>query len=243
MIKLKTLPVVLLFLVVTANSQTKTFRYDTGICQITAGYNSKRYTEIQLRNTLKLVQGSEFQMGYDSMVWKYEDIYGLSISNLDNEYKQKSAALKALEIVKTPYWEALRREKLDEMAQIYKLSRITQKAYMNPHALREYDGAHSCKTKYAEPLIAGGESLLKIWTEVNKNSQKKNGDPERLQRKFDQEYESENPYKFAIVETMMFGWWNCANSFIDREEKSSNGSAENEFRKLFIRVKEVCDEP
>ena len=243
MIKLKTLPVVLLFLVVTANSQTKKFRYETGLCRMTATYNSKKYTEIQLRNTLKLVQGSEFEISYNATVWIYEDIYEMNISDLDNEYRQKSAALKALDIVKTSYWETIRTEKLKEMSQIYKLSRVTVLAYMNHHALRKYDRAPSCKTKYAEPLIAGGDSLLRIWAEVNKDSQKKNSDPARLQRKFDQEYNSENPYVFARVETMMFGWWNCANSFIDREEKSSNGSAENEFRKLFIRVKEVCDEP
>lgn len=246
MITLKTLSILLLLFVVTVSSQTKTFRYETGICRVTATYDSKKYTEIQLRSTLKLSEvseGYEFHMSHDSTVWKYEDIYKLSLSNLDNEYKQKTAALKALEIVKTPYWETLRMERLKEMAEVYTLSRITQKAYMNPLVLREYDRAESCKTKYAEPIIAGGDSLLKIWAEVNKDSQKENADPERLQRKFDQEYESENPYKFALVETMMFGWWNCANKFIDREQKSSNGSAEKEFRKLFIRVKEICDEP
>lgn len=243
MIIFRTLAILLLFFVVAANSQTRTFRFETGICEVTAAYNSKKYTEIQLRNTLKLVQHSEFQMSYDSTVWKYEDISKLSIDNLDREYQEKSSALKVLEIVKTPYWETLRTEKLKELAQLYYLSRITQKAYTNPLVLREYDRARSCKTKYAEPIIAGGDSLLRIWAEVNKDSQKKNGDPERLQRKFDQEYESEDPFKFALVETMMFGWWNCANNFIEREERSSDGSAEKEFRKLLIRVKEICDEP
>jgi hypothetical protein len=42
---------------------------------------------------------------------------------------------------------------------------------------------------------------------------------------------------------MAFGWWNCANEFIERPEQASDGTAEKEFRKLFTRVKEVCDEP
>lgn len=237
--------ILLLFFAGTGSAQTKTFRYEyeTGLCRITATYNSKKYTEIQLRNTLKLFEPSGFQMSYDATVWKYEDIPKLNVEDLDREYQQKTAALKTLKIVKADFWEGLRQAKLRELEQLYRLSRITMRAYKNPQVLKEYARAESCKIKYAEPLIAGGESLIEIWREVNKDSQKNNGDPARLQRRFDQENASVDRLKFALIETMMFGWWNCANDLIDREESSRNGLADDEFRKLFIRAKEVCDQP
>ena len=50
--------------------------------------------------------------------------------------------------------------------------------------------------------------------------------------------------KFALVETMSFGWWNCANEFIKYDTGDNSQAREREFRKLFIRVRDLgCDEP
>jgi hypothetical protein len=50
--------------------------------------------------------------------------------------------------------------------------------------------------------------------------------------------------KFARVEVMSFGWWNCANEFIKYDQGDNGPAREREFRKLFMRVRNLgCDEP
>jgi hypothetical protein len=235
---------VILFLVTFASAQTKTFRWNTELCEFSGTYDSKKYTEAQLRDTMKLFEQGDLSMGYNATVWKYEDIAKLDIPALDREYKQKTAAVKALNIVKVPYWENVRQAKLKEIEQVYQLSRLTMQAYTEPGVLRGYTRASDCKTKYAESIIAGGDDLLKTWLEVNTQSRKNNADPARIKRIFDEENASPDRLKFAVVETMSFGWWNCANAQIEYDAAASDGRHEAQFRKLFIRVREIgCDEP
>lgn len=236
--------IVFLLAAVSVNAQVKTFRWGTEMCDHTGTYSSKKYTEEQLRNTAKLFAlDDSLRISANATVWKHEDITKLDVAALDQEYEQKSTLLKTMKIVDTPYWEGIRQAKLKELEQVYKLSRATMQAYTNPAVLRDYPVAESCKLKYAGPLTLGGESLIGAWRQVNLDSQKRNVDPGRLQRRFDEENASPDRLKFALVETMSFGWWNCANEFVDYERKGSDGTAEEQFKKLFIRVKSQCDQP
>lgn len=235
----------LLLLIAPANAeaQLKTFKWTSELCEMTGTYDSKKHTEKQLRDTLKLIGPEAPRIDFDATVWKYEDIAKLDLAVLDREYEQKSKTVRELDIVKLPYWENLRQATLKELRQVYELSRTTAQAYTRPATIRDYPRAERCKLKYADAIAAGGEDLVAAWRDVNLASQKVNGSPQRLQERFDRENASPDRLKFAIVETMAFGWWNCANAEIERPESASDGSADKEFRKLFRRVKEVCDEP
>lgn len=237
--------IVLLVLIcsTSASAQLKVFKWTNELCDISGTYDSKKYTEKQLRDTLKLIVPDAPRIDFNAAVWKYDEIAALDLAALDREYEQKAKMLRELDIVKLPYWENLRRSTLNEMQQVYELSKITAQAYTRPVAIKEYPRADSCKLKYADPIISGGESLVAAWREVNLASQKLNADPRRLQERFDRENASPDRLKFALVETMAFGWWNCANETIERPASASDGTAEKEFRKLFIRVKEICSEP
>lgn len=235
---------VILLLTTFASAQTRTFLWNTEFCEFSGTYDSKKYTEAQLRDTMKLFELGDLSMGYNATVWKYEDIAKLDIPALDREFEQKTAAVKALNIVKVPYWENVRQSKLKEIEQIYQLSRVTMQAYTEPAALRGYTRAADCKTKYAESIISGGDRLLGTWLEVNTASRKNNADTARIKRIFDEQNASPDRSNFALVETMSFGWWNCANAQIEYDEAANDGRHEAQFRKLFIRVREIgCDEP
>jgi hypothetical protein len=233
-----------LFSAVVIPAQLRTFRWNDVLCEFEGTYDSKKYTDAQLRSTMKLFEPGELRMEYNATVWKYEDIAKLDIAALDREFQQKTAAVKALNIVKVPYWENVRQAKLKEIEQIYRLSRVTMQAYAEPAALRGYTRAADCKTKYAESIIAGGDSLLKTWLEVNTESRRNNADPATVKRTFDEQNASPDRLNFALVETMSFGWWNCANAQIEYDDAASDGRHETEFRKLFTRVREIgCDDP
>lgn len=230
---------------VSAFGQLKTFKWDDDMCSYTSTYDARRYNETQLRNTLSMLRpgaGAETGPEISLHVWKYEDIAKLDIEGYDRQYERRLKRLKELDIVKTPYWENLRTQMISELGQMHELSRLTAIAYTRPEVINGYPRAESCKLKYAGPIIQGGEALVDAWREVNLASQKVNADPKRLQDRFDTQNASPDRMKFALLETMAFGWWNCAIISIDRPKSLENGAADREFRKLFTRVKETCEE-
>lgn len=226
------------------SAQTATFKWSDELCDYSGTYDAKKYTSKQIGDTFKLVQMRGIPFEFQATVWNYSELDALRVEDLEKEYKAKRAEVAALDLVKSPFWEKVRQSKLKEMDQVYRLSLVTARAYREPQVLRTYEGADSCKLKYAEPIIAGSDSLLTIWREVNKESQSKNSDPARLQRKFEEQFASADRLKFALVETMAFGWWNCANEYIEYEPTDADGSRDREFRKLFVRVRTIaCSEP
>lgn len=228
---------------VTASAQLKKFKWQTELCEFEGTYDSSKYTAEELKNTQEfLATIGMIPLFTDATVGNYDDIKTLSLEELDKEYKEKSEALKNLDLVEGEYWEMLRQKKLNETNQAYYLKRLTIQGYENPKILREYKEGENCTINYAEPLIAGGDSLIGAWRKVNLDSQKNNGSPETLQRRFDRENASPDRLKYARIEVMRFGWWNCINQTIPYVEYDAK-QREN-FEKLFKNIKTVyCDEP
>lgn len=233
----------LLFLSLTSTAQTRTFTWQDELCTYRGTFDAKAATLGQLRNTLKLASGSNFNLlEFNSTAWKFADIAKLEIAGFDATYKRKTAELRALQIVPVKYFEDLRQAKLREMEAVHRLNRTTMLAYREPKALLEYTDAPLCTTKYANPLIAGGDELLDVWRRVNEDSRINNADPERLRRIYEQQLKSSDRIKFALIEVMNFGWSNCANALIPYIEY--DGTPEREFKKLFRSVRKIrCDEP
>ena len=239
-----TLSFLLFLFLPAANAQVRTFRWNTELCRFSGTYDSKKFTPAQLENTVRLMRPGEFGLDPNATVWKFDDIEGLDAAALDEKYRKAVSELKQLKIVPLPFWENVRQKKIREIEQVYKLSRATMLGYRDPGKLREYVGADSCKTKFAEPLFAGGDRLLAAWRAVSEQSQKRNSDPGRLRRVFDEQMASPDRLKFALVEVMSFGWWNCANQEIKYADESFGSRADKEFKKLFIRTRTIrCDEP
>jgi len=223
-------------------AQNRTFKWSDELCDYVGTYNAKKYTLAQLRNTSKLLDRGVYSIQTTATVFDPGDLRKLSLAELEKEYAAKVAELNGLEIVNVPYWQDLRKRTLAEMKQVYELSRVTIQGHSNPKMLNELKWADTCKGKYAGPLISGGAMLLDTWRAVNEESRTRNSDPERLRRIFDQQNASPDRLKYALVEVMTFGWWNCANQEINYVE--TEGVQEREFRKLFIRVKRIrCNEP
>lgn len=225
-----------------AFAQAKRFNWTNELCEFEGTYDAKKYTEAQLKNTLQLFAPGSFTLVTEATVWKYEDIDKLSVAALDKEYRTKSAALARLDIVKSPFWERLRERRLKELKQVYELSRISILGYKEPAKLKETPFGETCVAQYSDPLTKGGEVLLRTWRTLNESKRRKNADPERIKKIFEAEHNSPDRLKFARVEVMSFGFWNCANEFIEREEY--DGSHEEEFKKLFKQTRTIaCDEP
>lgn len=233
----------LLVFALNVGAQTRTFRWDDALCTYTGTYDLKTFTPRQLGDTLKLGDSAgTIPLFTQTTAFKITDIAGLDVAALDRDYTQKLAELRALDIVRVPYWETMRQQKIQELEDFYRLTRVSMRAYRDPRALLEYRDAPACSTKYAEPLIAGGDALLTAWRTTSEESQKKNGDPERIRHEYERQLASPDRIQYALVEVLTFGWTNCANALINYVE--GNERQEKEFKKLFKRVRTIsCDEP
>lgn len=225
-----------------AQAQTKKLRWSDFTCDYEGTFNARKYSEAKMKDTAELVSITGLPLETDATAFDYAEIAKLNVAALDREYELKHDRLKNLDIVNVPYFQALRQKKLKELEQFYGLARTTMLAYQKPSVISDYRRADACVLKYAAPLTAGGEDLLGIWRVVNEESRKKNSDPQRVERIFNERMNSADREKFARLEVMAFGWWNCANEFI--EYVDDDGAADKEFKKLFTRVKTLsCDEP
>ena len=176
----------LLLFAASVHAQTKTFRWSSELCDHLGTYDSKKYTEAQLRDTLKLMDYTMTSLSNFPHVWKWEDIDKLDVAALDAEYKLKTEKLKALNVVAVPYFQNAQNAQVKELEQRYTLGRAKLVAFKTPEVLRDYPAAEACKLKFVEPLIAKDESLFKVWLDVSMDSRSRNGDPNRLKRIFDE---------------------------------------------------------
>jgi hypothetical protein len=223
--------------------QNKTFTWQDELCEYRGSYDSKKYTEQQLTDTYKLVNGYELGLNYNAAVFRLDAIPELDVNELDREYKEKRQIILSLKIINSPYWEAVRKAKLSELEQYYALSRPTLLAYTEPKNLKDYKGAEECKIKFAEPIMAGGSKLLTAWRKQNEIARTRNGDPERVRKEFEAQLASPRKYEYARLEMLTFGWWNCVNATIVQDTGSQDGTHQKQFAKLFKKVTSKCDEP
>ncbi|MCY7376097.1 MAG: hypothetical protein LH472_09015 [Pyrinomonadaceae bacterium] len=236
------LAVVLILTSSTAFAQAKKFRWGNETCLFESVYDAKKYTVAQLNDTRKLFTLDFFPNTIDPTPGDFKRIEALRVETLDAEYAARTNTLKRLNIVKTAYWETLRQKHLKELEQVYQLSRASILGYKNPSRLKDVKFAGACVTKYAEPLERGGGELLAAWQSVNEQTRVNNSDPNRIKSLFDEQSASPEKFRYAQMEVMSFGWWNCVNALIDRE--SDYERDEKEFRKLFSKTKTIeCDEP
>lgn len=236
---------IMLVAAISVDAQLKKFKWPTEMCEFEGTYDSKKYTEKQLNDTKRLLFDSDLRLSsIGATVWKYEDIAKIDVADLDARYKKVKAELESLDYIKNAYTNKRLAERLKETDQIYALARPTMLAYEKPEVLRDVKGVEACKKDFGEPLIAGGDSLLAAWKRVNEESRTKNGDPNRLKTRFENEMASPDRLKFALVETMSFGWWNCANGSIEYISDGFSEEIESEFKKFFKTTKTIsCDEP
>lgn len=229
-----------------ADAQTlKKFRWSDYSCEYESVYDARKYSETQLKDTIKLFTSAlynDFSSAFSSTPDKIEEVEKLDVATLKREYAAKREALEKLNVIPTPYWKEYHQKKLRELERFYDLARVTMLAYKNPSVISQYEFADACVAKYANPLLNGGEDLIKIWREVNVESRKNNASPERLLRRFEEQNASPDRFEYARLEVMSFGWWNCANNLVPHVP--DDGTALANFKKLFRRTRVIeCEEP
>lgn len=236
--KSKALLLFLIWVSTTGFAQTKKFEFEDGLCAYVGTYSTQKYTQTELQNTFDHIVYSTY-IHTESTAWKLQDIPKLSIAELEAECNSRLAQLDTLDIVDTEFWENARKMRIREISETCELKALTIIAYTRPDTLLTFSQKDSLSSFYRDALINGGDQLLEAWKVLNETKKIHNGSPEKLQAKFDTQFNSAQKMAYAQLEVMQFGWWNTANSLIYRDQTEDLW---NEFEKLFIRFKSVCDD-
>lgn len=230
----------LVFFRIETYSQKAYFNYDADFCSCVGVFDSTKYTRTQLQNTLNLLWNSEY-IHTPETAYTIERVKELSIEKLNDECNKRLQELNSLEFINNKFWTQVKIDRIREIESTCILKRYTILAWNNPDTLLSYNVVDSKCIYYRDALIKGGQEMIQAWIYLNEEMKSKNADPERVQRIFDEKFNSKNKFEYAKLDLLTFGWWNNANHLIFHINAS--GEFESEFKKLFINVKCECDEP
>lgn len=222
-------------------SGEKIFKWNTELCENEGSYDSNKYTASELTATYKLWWDSHGYLGIDVLPRNDEEFPMTTIEKLDQEYGQALQELQNLKVVNENYWLELKKNKIRELNERYELKKIAINASSRPQVLMENRFTEHC-SEYAEALSSmDDELLIQKWTELVQEQMERNGSPDRVLAKFNQQNASNRRLIYARNQLLTYGWWNCANHIIYHFE--DDGTPQKEFEKLFKNIKKECDEP
>ncbi|WP_159635923.1 hypothetical protein [Sphingobacterium composti Ten et al. 2007 non Yoo et al. 2007] len=211
------------------NAQESIFEFEDELCQYRATYDSKLYTDIQLRDTYKLVQG-------------YYNIYTDDELQLDDTYQIIKDEFTNFNIVKTNYFKTLKDSIGNFLAKTYEAKKIEFAARKgNTAILLNHYQYNPIIKYYSQALHKGGETLIQAYEKLIKERMELNSEPERVWNEFLKNSKSPNAQQLAFDYVMSFGWWNTVNHQLPHV--NFDGRQFEEFKKLFIKVETLdCEE-
>lgn len=221
-------------------AQSQTFSWTNDACSYTATYNERLITKNQIENTFKLALTDQFTIIYPVFVAKRADIGKLNLHLLKKEYLQKKIELKSAKIANTTYWNKYKLAKEMELEQTYSNKKAIIIAYQYPAMLMHMNLSDDCKNRFVKPLIAGGDSLLKIWNKIEKEQEKSSANPQTLKKEYLAQLNAANKYDYARISIINYGLWNYLNDSIKYVNSTNNNIY---FSKLFLKVITIkCDD-
>jgi len=217
------------------------YKWEDDLCEYTAKYDSATVSHKQLQNTLDLCcHSSRFTIQTKTTAYsQIIEINQLNIDSLDCECARKLMDLKSLDILNTNYFKDIKTQTIAELELDCKFERLAMLAYKYPDTLNFVENPVECQ-KYINALIVGGEELLKVWKEFHVYYTAKYGENKIADEEFEKNYSSIDRFKYAQIDLITYGWWNCINQTIPR---AKNDNFHDEFIKNLIDIKEKCTEP
>ncbi|MBB6612139.1 hypothetical protein H7F15_13905 [Pontibacter sp. Tf4] len=231
-------------------SSVKEFSWQEGLCDYTGYYQSDKYSEKQIDDTYFLVFGynsvtsSDVDATLDSPANYTVAYIDSSLKKLESNYSEAIKKIQSLEVVPTPFWQEHKELTVLQLRELCQLEKLTLEAHLNPKLLAGTTYSENCKD-YVNALTSEDTTvLLATWRKLTDYNKSKNGYPEMVERKYQEQLKSADKLLLARIDLMTYGWWNCAN----RQRKyvkgfNQEGRMTREFEKLFDRVAESnCEE-
>ena len=214
------------------------FSWFYGMCEYTGTYDANKISKKQLDNTLIwLINGNG--TGKSFSIFKIQDFEHIDRAAVEKKFNETLTKLKTIDFVNTPYFVDIKEKRIKEVERLKLLSLIEIDSYTNPGVLNKDTYSKEQCSEYVEALIAGGDKLLAMRKKMAEES--KNAGNKSAWDRYIKETKSDKELDFARVHVSTFGWWNCVNGSIERVDPS--GIHDNEFKKLFKNITEICEVP
>jgi hypothetical protein len=215
------------------------FTWNTELCAVKGTYDPQKYSLERIENTYKLWT-DDWTLETQAVASTPEEVSRLSVEKLTAEYDAVQADLVKLTPVSGAYWQSVKTQKLSALDAEFKFKKVAIMAYSAPEVLLQ-GASPECKV-YTEALVHADTALmLHTWARLVDEQKARNGLPEQLAADYERKLNSSDKLKYAQIELMAFGWWNCVNKripYVVRDEQM-----EKAFNKLFVRTESQCDEP
>jgi hypothetical protein len=222
---------------------TAVFRWESELCTHESTFDTRLYTEEELRGTRRLLQmtGSVL-LEVKDVAFKPDQIADLStLKELDLEYQTKRKQLQDMTIVNDSYWIKIKERLLVAMKDEYDLSRICIQAYTNPKVLKGNRFSKYCPDLITALTSNDSTKLIAAWKTLVEEQCKKNASPDYLMERFERESHDPDWMMYGRIELVTFGFSNRVN---DQIEHVKNDEAINrKFDQLFLKTHSECDEP
>jgi len=225
-------------------SDTLIYIWQSDMCEYKGYYVRGKYSENELKATFDLWIRLSSGLNAGVSVFSPADIDEIDLSELTDEYNKLISFIDSSRIVDVPFWREFIDEQKKSLKMQYDLKIMRYKAYSDPSVLLDnpYLDKDSECNNYAKALNSGDAELYAAWEKWAENQKTKNASPERFMQQFYEKYNSPDKKRYAFIDMIGFGWWNCVNHAII-EYPDYSLLADN-FQKLFVKVEEFnCEEP
>lgn len=231
---------------VSQQNKEEIFNFSSELCDNKGHFDSGKYSKEELEDTYKLW----FQMG--GVLLSTPSVFNLNslqkvrtekdeiLTQLDKDFASQKKVLENLKVVKDPYWEHIKTQKLQELLDEYEFRKTEIQAFSNPSILINNRLSKGCEN-FIKALNSDETQMIEEWRKLREEMSKRNGNPKRIMDEFEEHLHSPDKKDYAIVDLITFGWGNCANEDVKRTEHDEKMN--DKFNSLFIKIDSECDEP
>ncbi|WP_415329088.1 hypothetical protein [Chryseobacterium sp. MMS23-Vi53] len=222
------------------------FNFETELCNNKGHFDANKYSKEELEGTFKLWFHMRGTMLSSPSVFNLNSLQKVRtekdkiLSQLDKDFSETKKILENLKVVKDPYWENLRTNKLQELKDEYELKKTEILAFSDPSILMNHKLSKGCEN-YAKALNSNNAYMVETWRKLREEMSKRNSDPQRIMSEFESHLNSSDKNDYATIDLITFGWGNCVNDKIGKDAADEN--MYKKFESLFIKIDSECDEP
>lgn len=232
------LVVLIVFSYIFCTAQNDIYEWGEGLTSYKGRFDTAKYSYGQLDSIHRYLFDWPSDISGTCSIWKIEQMDSVSTTKIDAFYADRMKIYDSISAPRTEFWDSLIIYRKKELSDIYIANREYLNGFINPSSLLNLDYP-DCQ-KYSIAMNGTGEEMLAGWGDLIDEMKKNNCCPERLDAKYQKELESPFKLKYARLDLMKFGWWNCRNKYIYYHEDFSR--IEEEFEKLFISVERFDEE-
>ena len=234
-------------LTVPALAQTRTHRWQDGLCTYTIRYEARTVDPKAVAGTAELLNTEQGGVPIASYADSPRDVPRLDPAGFEADCAAKAARLRAHALLPLDGLPAFRESMAQQFDDACLLGGVKLRGYADPSVLRRYRRASPHCDTFVDAL-EGKTDLTALWRATIRQNCADNASPAACRQRNEAEGNGPDGAAWKRLYLMSFGWGNCAirhTSFNTEEGTRATAQRERLF-KAFVkayRVRESCEEP